>query len=300
MADQHAAEQPLKRVQRGTGHKPASWPEGTKSVKHLLGARAGLPSSAMELRAFIDWIRDQGATESCVGQAGARAAHLRACKQLQDHQALPSNELPAFPSALAFYQLAVQAEGSEKFGDFGADPAKLMQALATKGIARESAYPFPTLDEFGNPKDKEAVTRNVPLDVLEQACDYKLADEKAYYLIDSDPEHSPDDVRQALAQGFPVTIAVQVDKAFNDYDGKSVLGPPQGDTRGGHDVVLIGYEGDWFWGVNSWGSGWGDGGLFRISAAAVAAATDKFVFEVVPIWPEAERIVKNTQEVQVS
>lgn len=297
MPDQHEAEHAKWKPRRGTGHKPATWPEGTKSTKHLLGARAGLPTSAMGLRAFIDWIRDQGMTETCVGQATARAIHLRACQQLQDHAELPNDRMPAFPSALAIYQLAVQAEGEEHFGDNGADPAKAMDALAVKGIPREDTYPFPELDELGNPKDKEAVTRNVPLDVLESASDYKLGD---YFLIDSDPEHSPDDVRHALAQGFPVTIAVDVDRAFNDYDGRGVLGPPTGKTYGGHDIILFGYEGDWFWGINSWGAGWGDHGLFRISAAAVAAASDKFVIEVVPIWPEAERVIKREQEVQVA
>jgi hypothetical protein len=94
-------------------------------------------------------------------------------------------------------------------------------------------------------------------------------------------------VRQALAAGYPVTLAIDVDDAFNSYTN-GLVEPPQGHIYGGHDLVLYGYEGDIFWGVNSWGLSWGMGGLFKMSARAVAKAYDKFVVQVVPLWPEQQ------------
>jgi hypothetical protein len=65
-----------------------------------------------------------------------------------------------------------------------------------------------------------------------------------------------------------------VDDAFQNYGG-GVLGPFQGKSHGGHCTNLLGYsEADgWFLGLNSWGTGFGDGGFYRISEDRIGSDT---------------------------
>ena len=69
--------------------------------------------------------------------------------------------------------------------------------------------------------------------------------------------------------GFPVLIGVFIhNKTWNTKDG--YLGKPEGDLIGGHAVLLYGYDDlleynnllGYMYGINSWGTRWGDSGKF--------------------------------------
>ena len=81
--------------------------------------------------------------------------------------------------------------------------------------------------------------------------------------------HDLDSVLWELACGHPVVVGLRVGDQW-DAPGE-VIGPPEGDVRGGHAVCLVGYQRDA--GVvqvrvlNSWGSSWGDGGQVWLDAS---------------------------------
>jgi len=74
-------------------------------------------------------------------------------------------------------------------------------------------------------------------------------------------------IKQAIMDYGPVSVAVCVNSAFHDYDGGIFSGPTC--TNINHAVVLVGWDdtqgddGVWFL-RNSWGTGWGEGGYMRI------------------------------------
>jgi PKD repeat protein len=74
-------------------------------------------------------------------------------------------------------------------------------------------------------------------------------------------------IKQAIMEYGPVSVAVYVNGAFQGYNGGVFNGCSGGTIN--HAVVLVGWDdnqgpnGVWFM-RNSWGSGWGEGGYMRI------------------------------------
>lgn len=270
----------------GMGHiPPKAWPTGhTFSVRHLFGAsNATYPSSEMRMLDFVDRIRNQQRSSACVGFANARVIHVRAQALLADH---PDKWVPEYPSELGIYDMAREEDLYGPEGvlfDMGSDPALAIQALEKRGVPRESSLPFPECDATGNPIDPRAFATRMPFDVLEEAADYKVT---GVGLLDGDdPNQVANDSKVLLSSFQPFAIAIQVDEAFENYDGTKVLGPPQGHIYGGHDICILAYEGDYAWGINQWGINWGYRGLFKMSWQGVAAATSRYFPQALPIWP---------------
>jgi C1A family cysteine protease/type 1 fimbria pilin len=76
-----------------------------------------------------------------------------------------------------------------------------------------------------------------------------------------------DDIKQAILDYGPVSVAICVNSAFQAYTGGIFSGPTCSDIN--HGVTLVGWDdsqgttGVWFL-RNSWGPGWGEGGYMRI------------------------------------
>lgn len=68
-----------------------------------------------------------------------------------------------------------------------------------------------------------------------------------------------------IASGHPVAVGLQVTSQW-DAPG-AMIAEPRGAVRGGHAVLLVGYDqADGTWLVrNSWGEGWGQDGYARLS-----------------------------------
>ena len=153
--------------------------------------------------------------------------------------------------------------------DHGAVPSFVMQGLTDVGIASLASRP------------EDLATINVKPDLaeIEDASTFRLV---GWSRVDATDAERTMCIRSALAHGFAVVLAVQVDDAFEA--GVGILGPPSGQIHGGHYVCLYGYRTigteTIFKVVNSWGYGWGDNGCAEMSEEAIMAASDLYVMSV--------------------
>jgi hypothetical protein len=226
----------------------------------LVGATLEPPPSA-DLSRFVDRIRDQTITSSCVGQAFSRAVHVRA-----EVQGLG---IP-YPSALSIYTLARLEEGKDLL-DVGCYPRNAATAMSKRGVCGESHWPF----------DEGRINDPVPWDVLQTSGDALVT---GYYRVTGLGAERCALVRRALSSGYPVPYATQVDDQFEEYNGHGEIGAFQGPSHGGHMTCLIGYRPGAFLGVNSWGTGWGDDGFYWISDDRIGSSycSDFYALTVAP------------------
>lgn len=231
---------------RGLGHLPdhpvhVALDLRVRHVGRLLGAALRTPV-VVDHAERLDRILDQGATSSCVGQALSTSLYLRG--QI-------AGAPIARPSPLAIYTLARLVDVPyAPLTDIGSRPALAMMGLRDHGMVAESRWPL----------DATHINAALPFDVYQHGSDAPLLD---YYRIGAGAGASVL-VRQALARGFAPCLALQVDRTFEGY-GEGVWGGPTSPLVGGHYVCAIGYGEDYVWIANSWGSGWGLGGLGRIA-----------------------------------
>ena len=87
---------------------------------------------------------------------------------------------------------------------------------------------------------------------------------------------SLDDLKAALASGFPVVFGFTVYDSFMSDEvaktGKVPMPAKTEQVQGGHAVLCVGYDDDDMQCAiirNSWGSAWGDGGYFYMPYAYI-------------------------------
>lgn len=233
---------------RGLGYIPDTHDKTLDpSTRSLFGARVGLPAAA-SLEGYIDRIRDQGPTSSCVGFAFARAVHIR-CAKL----GVPI----AWPSPTAIYSVAralARQDASEPLMDEGSMPRLAVQGMDQWGIPADEQWPVGGFDP-------DKINAEPDLQQLEEASTFLL---QGYYRIDSWGATRVEEIKQAISEGFPVVGGFTVDKAFMEYGGQGLVTEPDPDElQGGHMLCMVGYNDGVYRGCNSWGNGWGDLGMFN-------------------------------------
>jgi outer membrane protein OmpA-like peptidoglycan-associated protein len=99
-----------------------------------------------------------------------------------------------------------------------------------------------------------------------------------------------DDVKGELARGRPVPFGMMVTQEFMRLRGDDIYDLPPRNAKGGHAMVLVGYDDarQAFKLINSWGPKWGDRGYGWVSYRAFAAATHSaFTVDGAPATPVA-------------
>jgi Big-like domain-containing protein len=115
--------------------------------------------------------------------------------------------------------------------------------------------------------------------VVQNALNYKLQNYQVVF--DTPPQSNPGvcpgypggtlPIEAAIASGTAVVIAIPVPPEFDNYDGVHPVQPPTATevSRGGHMLLCTKYDTNGLWCHNSWGMGWGAGGLVQLSWAFV-------------------------------
>lgn len=220
-------------------------------LRALLGARVRVAAEA-SLEQYMLGIFDQIIFSDCVGWAFAQSIATR-CAAAGTPIPLPA------PGAIYTHARAAEraqrgvAPTAEKLIDNGCMPQLAVLGMQTFGVPSNDRWPLDATTINAEPSAMQ----------LEYASQFLLT---GYYRIDSEGDARLDDIRHAIASGFPVAFGTQVDQAFEDYTGKDALGAPDdASLLGGHMMHVIAYFADGtFLIVNQWGKSWGQMGMARV------------------------------------
>lgn len=231
---------------KGYGWRP-DLPNRTKTAKKFSLFHAfmvNLPSS-VDLRTSPSRpaIYDQSQLGSCVGNGTARI-----CQFIQPELGIPSR--------LWIYFNARDIEGDTD-EDAGAQIHDGVQGVVQKGIIPETEWPYDINTFATQPTEK------------------MYADGAKDIVTDYFSLSTNGDIKQCLADGFPVVFGMSVYDSFeSDSTAKTgivTMPSPSEQQIGGHCMVIVGYDDKNHWWIvdNSWGEGWGDKGSCYIPYAYI-------------------------------
>lgn len=210
-------------------------------TQHLF--EGAIPASAMLHRqaAFQFPIYDQGNLGSCVGNATAAAIQYLYRKNKKPN---------VTPSRLAIYYGARKIEGTIA-SDAGCMIRDAIKVVVKEGAGAEAYWPY-TISQFRRPPSA-AYTRNAQ---IHQALVYeRVAQDR-------------DLIRRVIASGFPIVYGISVFDSFDTKDTERtgvVPYPADSETMlGGHAILMCGYDEQFVYSRNSWGSTWGMRGYFTL------------------------------------
>lgn len=253
----------LRAIRKAIAEKGAQWEVGETSLsrlsdedlKRMLGAKPVLPEEAEEEEAKkaqdgqptqIDWrnkdgkdwttpIRDQGPCGSCVA-----FGTLGAFESLLDiWQGNPNYNWNGSEAHLFWCGGGTCEEGWTT--------PEAVGYLMTNGVPDEACWPYPSTS-------------------YDWRCGTTCPDwrERAKSISDWSAVWGGSSMKTHLLDG-PIVAAFDVYEDFRDYTG-GIYEHVWGDLLGGHAVAIVGYnDAENYWIVkNSWGTGWGETGWFKI------------------------------------
>lgn len=249
------------------------WLPEVQAAPPLESARLGLsiaPSESHELVTVASdlGILEQGQTPSCVSQALAAAARLRA--RVEGHGCMPSRR---------WLHLHCRRRDHRTTGDVPDVGTWISTACA---VTREVGYPDEPHWAWDDARalDEDDARRcawadeSPGVEVRHHAHDQRSAVQEHGILTD-------EQTRAAIAAGYPVVFGAYVDEAYQRLDRWEPVAF-DGPVAGGHAQVALGYGLDGVTVLNSWGSGWGTGGLALLSWRCWATqCRDKRAIELV-------------------
>jgi len=191
---------------------------------------------------------DQGRTQTCVGWSTGYA--LRSFLEKRRRNVELSDPGNRFSPYFVYTQVAENCQSGARISD-----ALTVQGQVGALPIRE--YTAMNCNQPPAPQDKA------------RAVDYRIGGFRRV-----DPER-PDDVKGELARGRPVVFGMLLNREFMKLRGDDVYDVPPEKAKGGHAMVLIGYDDSRqaYRVINSWGPKWGDRGYGWISYRAFAAGT---------------------------
>jgi hypothetical protein len=220
--------------------------------RDMLLGRLGLPTTppaSASLRHFTGPILDQGNTNSCVAHAWASALFI----------ADSVDGLQPQLDSRRFHYFNARAEHGAQGMDAGTYLRTCAKAIVRFGRPPEKAW------DFGKP-----INRQPSWSAYRAGHDRRGP--RGYYRI---PAGDLDGVRQAIASNKPVVFGIGIPRSFTNPDGPRVICVPRGESIiGGHAMTIVGYDGDQFDVMNSWGARWRAFGFAWLTAEWISEARD--------------------------
>lgn len=200
-------------------------------------------------------VEDQEVIGSCTCNSGTSLLEYVEVKEK-----LPIIQL----SRLWAYAKVREMEGTPLAEDSGAEIRDVVKLLATLGCPIENLWPYDTSKFALRPPDA----------LLPEAAKHKAL---LYYRCGSAVKASLLAIRASLAQGFPVVggFSVPDNMMSSECASTGVVKFPSADEGfvGGHAVLFTGYDDNkkLLQFMNSWSTGWGDGGYGYLPYAFVTS-----------------------------
>ena len=237
----------------------------------------GLPSAA-SLKQYCPTPGDQGTYGTCVGWTTAYAARtILEARQLDLRSQAEIDALIFSPGFI--YKLVKEEEDQDcTYGAIMTDALKKMQV---HGVATRKNFPEQCVDY-------------VPERIYKEAEEYKLKDYVRLWNIGFTHEERILALKKSLTEGNPVVIGMEAPPSI--YDAKEFWRPSEKPNQGwgGHAICVIGFddkkgENGAFEIMNSWGTGWANGGFTWIEYDTFTDFV-RFAYELVPFYkPKKER-----------
>jgi len=217
-----------------------------KAIPLASTAMMGTLPASKDLSAWFPQPGNQGNQSSCV--AWAVCYGLKSYQEAVEHKRTPVSNDQVFSPAYVYNQIKLSG------CDNGSYITSALNLLKKEGVATMQQFPYNAFDCSRQPgaADKSA------------ARPYTIADWRTVPLNDEM------DVKSHIASGFPVVIGMMVDEGFLRLRGNYIYSGPSGNNKGGHAMVVVGYDDtrQAFKVLNSWGTAWGDNGYGWISYGA--------------------------------
>lgn len=223
-----------------------SWPR--VSSMGLVSADVGA-----DLSSFVRVVRDQGPHDCCVGAAIAAAIELRGRVMGINADAL---------SECAIWTYARNIDSIDRTGvlqdlvEVGCRPASAFMGIEQWGLVAQEVWPL----------DAETALESVPWDVLRSGYDLKFTG--AHRVGDFSTRIA--DLKTGLSHGYPAVFAMKVDDVYTSGNF-GVYDDLAGKFIGWHYQTIVGYQGDRFKILNSWGSGWCQQGYSWVTEGYLAS-----------------------------
>lgn len=218
---------------------------------------------------FVTPVKHQGGCGSCV--AFGAVATVETTYRVQRNEPTFAIDLS---EAHLFYCHA-RSEGRRCGGASGGWwPANAFNAFRDKGVVDDACYPYTDVD---------------------QACSNLCADSasRLWKIKGWKRLTKPADMKEWLATKGALSACFTVYSDFFNYKS-GVYKRVSGANQGGHCVCVVGYDdaGKYWICKNSWGTGWGDGGYFKIAYGEVGIDAYMDAAETVfePAWQRDKRI----------
>ncbi len=199
----------------------------------------------VSLKKYCPTPQSQGKTGTCVAWSstyGARTIIYAMENNLTDQQKI---DQIAFSPSFIYNQIKEKGDNNCKAGTYLYDAMKLLKT--------EGAVP---LKEFAFDCNLKPNTREIS-----KAGKYKIKD--YHRLFFSDAKNKVEMVKKSLAAGNPVIVAIKIGFTFSYAKYVYKDAAPADANRGGHAMVVVGYDDDKqaFEIMNSWGTKWGNKGF---------------------------------------
>jgi C1A family cysteine protease len=186
------------------------------------------------------WRYDQGSLGSCVGQGISEAFR----------RTLQVTEKPDFdPSRLFAYWISRE----DKLNDTGASIRDGFKAMNRDGLCSEKTWPY-IINKFADTPHSLAFF---------EAAEHQTITYESIYPVTKNA------IMDAVSRGFPVVYGKNIYSSFMTDRVKRTGEVPmprkcRDSYLGGHCMVIFDYDQDGTVELNSWGSGWGDGGVAKV------------------------------------
>jgi hypothetical protein len=215
--------------------------------------------TAFDLLEYAGLVEDQKTTNSCLANATVSALEILLSR---------SKSFKDLSRLFLYWYLRADAGLT---GDSGAYPRDGFKTANKRGICSEYVWPF----------DTDALSRAPSAAAESEAVELKAY---GYYKILTGRSDTIDNIKIAIASGYPVVLAVNIAASFSNIRASSLDGTiplfkntSQDGNAGGHALLAVGYTSDGNLLVeNSWGYGWGYKGNAYLPIASLM--TD--VFEI--------------------
>ncbi|MHB9020033.1 MAG: C1 family peptidase, partial [Minisyncoccota bacterium] len=217
---------------------------------------AVLPVS-VDLRPYCSNMEDQLTVGSCTANATCSNAEmfLKAGNKLVDMSRL-------FNYFTSRSYLPVEYQQN----DLGSSERMALKAARNFGIAQESIWPY----------DANQVNTPPSATSYNDALNYQAG---GYFRISTLSPNIQAVIKYALACGYPVLAGLRIGEKMRDlppneeYGYINSLNP----YWGNHELLVVGYDKDYFFLQNSWGVSWGTDGFFKAIQGVLAV-------DVIDLW----------------